>query len=341
MATVGINVSPVDDPPIAVGESYVVPEGGTLTAGGVVNGAKGATNGIVPGVLDNDNDPEGNPLTATLVDDVAHGSLTLNGDGSFNYTHNGSETTSDSFTYKANDGAVDSKTATVTITVTPVNDPPIGNNDTYAVAEGASLTTPAKGVLANDTDPEDDPLSAILVSKPIHGTLALSPNGTFTYAHDGSETTGDKFTYKANDGLADSNVTTANITIKPVNDPPVAKDDSYTVLEGGILNNSGISNIDSTVNIKGVLDNDTDAEGDQLSAIKVTGPTHGTLTLNANGSFTYIHDGSETTEDKFTYKANDGVADSNVAIVLMTVNRVNDVPVAKNDSFSVATWGDP
>ncbi len=311
MATVTITVTPVNDAPVAVNDGYPVAEGGTL-------------NQVAPGVLGNDTDAEGNPLTAAKVTDPAHGTLTLNANGSFTYVHDGSETTSDSFTYKANDGSADSNTATVTITVTPVNDAPVAVNDGYPVAEGGTLNQVAPGVLGNDTDAEGNPLTAAKVTNPAHGTLTLNANGSFTYVHDGSETTSDSFTYKANDGSADSNTATVTITVTPVNDAPVAVNDGYPVAEGGTLNQVA----------PGVLGNDTDAEGNPLTAAKVTNPAHGTLTLNANGSFTYVHDGSETTSDSFTYKANDGSADSNTATVTITVTPVNDAPVAVNDVSS-------
>src|SRR5947209_30980 len=79
-------------------------------------------------------------------------SFTLNSDGSYTYTHDGSETSSDSFTYNANDGSLDSNIATVNITVSPVNDPPIAVPDAYTDAEGGTLTVAAPGVLGNDTD---------------------------------------------------------------------------------------------------------------------------------------------------------------------------------------------
>ncbi len=305
-----------NDPPVAVNDAYTVAEGGTL-------------NVPAPGVLANDSDPEGQPITAILVSGPAHGMLTLNANGSFTYIHDGSETTSDSFTYKANDGSLDSNVATVTITVTPVNDAPFAQNDSYTVAEGGTLNVAAPGVLSNDTDPDSPTLTAVLVSGPAHGSLALNLNGSFTYIHDGSETTSDSFTYKASDGTAFSNVATVSITVTPVNDPPVAVNDNYSVNEGATLN----------VAAPGVLGNDTDPDSPSLTAVLVSGPAHGSLTLNANGSFTYIHDGSETTSDSFSYKANDGAADSNVATVFLTINPVNDAPVANNDSYTVAEGG--
>ena len=138
--------------------------------------------------------------------------------------HDGSETTTDCFTYKANDGSLDSNVATVNITITPVNDAPVANNDTATVAEGGTLNVAAPGVLANDTDPDGPTLTAILVSGPAHASsFTLNPNGSFTYVHDGSETTSDSFTYKASDGSRISNIATVSITITPVNDAPVGE----------------------------------------------------------------------------------------------------------------------
>ena len=139
-----------------------------------------------------------------------------------------------SFSYQATDDQL-SNVAIVTITVTPVNDPPVAVDDGSTVDEGGvfdSVVNPltvfagADSGLDNDTDPEDDLLSAVPADGPAHGILDLMDNGTFTYTHDGGETVSDSFTYYANDGECDSDATaTVNITINPVNDPPIAVDD--------------------------------------------------------------------------------------------------------------------
>src|SRR5213076_2798618 len=132
----------------------------------------------------------------------------------------------DSFTYKANDGQADSPTnAVVSITVTPVNDPPgtsgaIVADDSYTTPEDTTLTVSAPGVLANDSDVDGDPLTAILISGPVHGTLTLNSNGGFSYTPALNYNGPDTFTYKANDGQADSAPATVSITVTPVNDPP-------------------------------------------------------------------------------------------------------------------------
>ncbi|HYK00567.1 MAG TPA: Ig-like domain-containing protein [Thermoanaerobaculia bacterium] len=307
-----ITITATNDTPVATADGYTVAEGGTLneTAG--------------TGVLANDTDPD-DTLTAVLVSGPANASsFTLNADGSFDYTHNGGETTTDSFTYKANDGSVDSSTVAVTITVTAVNDAPVAVADSgYTLAEGGNVTGAAT-VLGNDTDAEGTTLTAILVSGPSNSSaFTLNSDGTFDYTHNGGETTSDSFTYKANDGSLDSNTVTVSITITAVNDAPVAVADSgYSLNEGATITNAAT-----------VLDNDTDAENDTLTAILVSGPSnHSAFTLNSDGTFDYTHNGGETTSDSFTYKANDGTADSNTVTVSITVNALNDAPVAVADS---------
>lgn len=130
---------------------------------------------------------------------------------------------------------------------------------------------------------------------------------------------------------------TVFLTVFAVNDaPPVANNDAYatsedtalTVAAPGLMgNDTDIDNDPLTVAAPGVLGNDTDIDGDALTAVLVTGPTHGALTLNANGSFTYTPAVNFNGTDSFTYKANDGTADSGTATVTLTVTPVNDPPL--------------
>src|SRR5207247_2360653 len=218
-------------------------------------------------------------LTVVLVSNPTHGTLTLNGDGSFTYMPALNFNGIDSFTYKASDGQAQSGVATVTITVTPLNNAPVAVNDSFTTAEDTQLTVSATGVLANDSDVDGDALSAVLVSNPSHGTLTLNSDGSLVYTPPLNYTTIVRSTYKASDGQAQSGVATVTITVTPVNDAPVAaNDDSYTTPEDTQL----------TVATPGVLANDSDVDSDPLSTILVSGPSHGTLTLNSDGSFSYM-----------------------------------------------------
>ena len=196
----------------------------------------------------------------------------------------------------------------------PTNTAPAAANDTYSVNAGATLNVPAPGVLSNDTDAQNNTLTAVLVSGPASGTLNLNANGSFTYAAPATVPTGGSvsFTYRANDGSLNSNTATVTITVNSTNTAPVAANDTYSVNAGATLN----------VPAPGVLSNDTDAQNNQLTAVLVSGPASGTLTLNANGSFTYVAPATVPTggSASFTYRASDGSLNSNTATVTITVN---------------------
>jgi VCBS repeat-containing protein len=305
------DVAFASSPPKAYSDIYTTPKNTTL-------------NVSAPGVLANDTDPEGDPLTASLMRAAQHGTISLSSDGSFNYTPDADYVGTDSFTYKANDGAADSNTATVTITVTSTNTPPVANADTYTTPKNTTLNVPAPGVLANDTDPEGDPLTASLMSATQHGTVSLSGDGSFTYTPDADYVGTDSFTYKANDGAADSNTATVTITVTSTNTPPVANADAYSTPKNTTLN----------ISAPGVLANDTDPEGDPLTASLMRAAKHGTVSLSGDGSFTYTPDVDYVGTDSFTYKANDGTANSNTATVTITVTSTNAPPVANADTYT-------
>ena len=280
-ATVTLAVTPV-----ANDDAYSVPTGSSLLA-------------PASGVPAND---KGKGLTAAFIAGTNHGVINLNADGSFKYTPTGGYVGPDSFTYRAiDDSAQGSPPATVAITVTAVNHAPTANDDPYTVDANATLTIDSPGVLENDNDADGDTLTAIKVTNPSHGTVTLNANGSFTYTPNAGFSGHDSFTYKANDGTADSNVATVNLTVKPV-----ANDDSYSTAAETPL----------TIDAPGVLGND---EGATLSAILVANATDGNVALNADGSFTYTPNAGFTGTDSFTYKANDGSNDSNVATVTIDV----------------------
>jgi VCBS repeat-containing protein len=114
-----------------------------------------------PGVLGNDSSTNGAALTAAKVTDPSHGTVTLNADGSFSYTPNANFNGTDSFTYTASDGQADSTVATVTLTIRPVNDPPVADDDTATTQKNTAVIIL---VLANDSDADDEPLTITSVS---------------------------------------------------------------------------------------------------------------------------------------------------------------------------------
>ena len=220
-----------------------------------------------------------------------------------------------------------------TISVLPVNDPPTGIADFVNLVRGATTSVLNDGVttsvLANDSDPEGDAITAALVTGPINGTVNLSANGNFTYTHDNSATVTDSFTYTPRDIFTNiGNTTTVTIYI---NNAPVGVTETIALFEGGTATTT-------TAASTSVLSNDTDADaGDAalLTAIIGTSPLYGTLALNADGSFTYTHSGSEDLTDSFTYIPFDGKGYGLPTVVSVTISPTNDAPVAFPDSITV------
>jgi hypothetical protein len=234
----------------------------------------------------------------------------INGDGSITYTPDQGFVSTDNFTYEIADGFGGTDTAIVTISV--VNEAPVAMDDNYSVEQDTVLAIVAPGVLANDSDADGDSLTAVLQSIPSNGSVILSANGSFVYEPNPGFVGSDSFTYVANDGFVDSNLATVTISVNEVgvNHPPVAVDDSYSTQQDSAL----------SIAAPGVLGNDSDVDGDALTAILDTAPSNGVVSLNANGSFDYTPNAGFVGTDSFTYVANDGEADSNVATVTITVN---------------------
>ena len=191
--------------------------------------------------------------------------------------------------------------------------PPRSGAPTPTAPGGHALTVAAPGVLANDTDADGDDLTATGVTQPANGEVSLAADGSFTYTPDAGFSGTDTFTYQADDGTAKSAATTVTITVEentgPVNTAPVAGNDAYSTVEDAPL----------LLPAPGVLANDTDADGDVLTATGASQPLNGTVTLAADGSFTYTPDAGFSGKDVFTYRADDGEATSAPATVTITV----------------------
>ena len=303
-----------DAAPVADDDAYAATEDTTL-------------NVSAPGVLVGDTDTEQDSLTATLVSGPATGNLTLNTDGSFDYTPAANvcdNITPVTFTYQASDGGSTSNTATVSITVACVNDAPVANNDSYNATEDTTLNVSAPGVLGNDTDADGDGLTASLVSGPATGSLTLNSDGSFDYtpAANVCNATPVTFTYMANDGTADSNVATASILVACVDDPAVLADDTASVDE------------DAAATAIDVLANDVDPDSVLLIS-GFTQPANGTVVVTGGGTgLTYQPDANYCntggTTDDFTYDAN-----GQTATVRVTVNCLDDDAVAVDDAATV------
>lgn len=284
------------------------------------------------GLLSNDSDPNGDAITVSIYDQPAHGVVVVNADGTFTYTPNTNYDGQDTFTYRVTDGALVSNLATVTITINPgPNNLPEGMEDAYELTEDQALmVNAALGLLANDSDPEMDPISALLASAPLHGMIALNLDGSFTYTPDADYAGIDTFTYFADDGSHGAPIT-VTLTILPVNDAPTGQADAY------------FTEVNLTLNVgaaQGVRANDADVDN-ALSSLTVSlfsDVANGALTLNSDGSFTYIPDPGFADVDSFQYRLFDGLLFS--APVTVTIG-VDFAPVALPDSYTNLTEDTP
>jgi VCBS repeat-containing protein len=216
-----LNTSPITSP-VANHDSYQATEDTLLSV-------------AAPGILANDTDSDGDPLSAVLATGPVHGTLTLIADGRFTFAPVANYHGPDSFTYRASDGTVQSEIATVSITVAAVNDSPLANADLYSVAEDMPFSFPGRGVLFNDVDPDGDELLAKLETGPAHGVLILEDDGNFLYTPAADFNGPDSFTYRASDGEATSGIAAVSLNVNAVNDAPLAVADWYGVPEDTLL----------------------------------------------------------------------------------------------------------
>jgi subtilisin family serine protease len=290
-AQVSVTVTPVNDPPVA-GDDEAMTEQGTAVA---------------IAVLANDSDVDEDILVVASAADPPNGTAEANPDGTISYLPAPGFHGTDAFTYTVEDGNGGSATAQVTVTVTPLNHPPAAADDTATVAEDGSVSVP---VTANDSDADGDSLTVTDAGGAAHGTLAIgNPPTTIQYTPAADFAGTDSFGYTIADGNGGTATAQVTVTVTPVNDPPVAANDTATTPAG------------SAVAIA-PLANDIDVDGDTLAVASVSDPPHGTATANADGTITYTPDAGYTGSDAFGYTATDGVAVSALATVSVTVTPV-------------------
>src|SRR6185503_19789405 len=252
----------------------------------------------------------------SIISEPSHGTATMNSSGGYTYTPAANYNGSDQFIYKVCDGDGDCSTATVSVTINPVNDVPVAVNDNISTNED----TPASGnVSINDTPSGDCANTWSFVTLPAHGSVTMNPDGTFTYTPAANYNGTDQFTYKVCDCEGDCSTATVNVTVNPVDDVPIAVNDATTTNEDTPASGNAASN-------------DTPSgDGGNIWSL-VSGPAHGTATMNSSGNYTYTPAANYNGSDVFTYKLCDGDGDCSTATVTITITPVDVVPIAVNDA---------
>ena len=283
-----------NEPPIAQNDNLLVDEdGGTETVD----------------IMVKDTDPDGDTITVESVQGGDNGSCTVGGSSTISYTPNPNYSGPDSCTVSISDG-VNTSTSILYIYTRPVNDPPVAQDDVLTVGK---IGTGTVNVIVNDTDPDSDTITVESVTGGQNGTCTVEANEvryTSTTNFDGN----DSCIVTISDGNGGTATSTLNITVNAVNDPPVAQDDTLAVDEDK----------PGTV---GVTNNDADTDGDPLDVESVTGGQNGTCTVDAN-TVRYIPNPNYNGTDSCVVTISDGNGGTATSTLNITVNAVNDPPVA-------------
>ncbi len=319
---VRLNTTVTNQAPTAVADAYSTAEDTALTVG-------------APGVLGNDSDPDGNQLKAVLGSGPSHGTLALNADGSFTYSPAADFNGSDAFTYRASDGTLASNLATVALTVTAVNDAPTAAADAYSTGRpdrGRRCLQHRRGHHPDRGRPRGagQRQRPRRRQPPCRGGVGAQPRhpgpgrGRLVHLQSGGRLQRQRRLHlpgqrrhprlEPGDGCAHRD----RRQRRPDRGRRCLQHraDAYSTGEDTTL----------TVAAPGVFGNDSDADGDTLSAVLGSGPSHGVVSLNADGSFAYTPAANFNGSDSFTYRASDGTLTSNLATVTLTVTAVNDAP---------------
>jgi len=281
VATVSVTV--IDTQPTAIGASFSTP-----------------TNQALSGQLQGNANNAGQTLTFAVAQAPAHGTVTVNANGSFSYTPASGYAGNDSFTFTVNDGYQNSAPATVSITI----------SDAAPTASNASFSTPIDTAYSGQfqaTNPNSgQTLTFSVVTQPAHGTVSITNanTGAYTYTPNTGYLGSDSFTFKVNDGYLDSN--TATVSASVTDAPPVAQSARY--------------NVTANSYVTGTLKVTASSSSQTLTYTIVSKPADGALTFDAStGQFTYIPTHNFTGTDSFTFKASDGTLDSNTATITLKV----------------------
>jgi hypothetical protein len=300
-AVLTVTVDNVNDPPNANPDVLTVDED--------------SNNNIVD-VLDNDDDPDGDPLTITGAS-ATNGTTALLGNGNVGYTPDPNYFGSDTINYSITDGNGETDSSTVSVTVNPVPDPPVANDDTATVTEDS--TNNIINVTANDSDADGDVLTVTAASASAGTAVPSGVNVSYTPpANFSGQAT---INYTINDGTDRTASATVTVTVTGENDPPVAVNDTFSVDE------------DSTANILNVTANDTDPDGDTLT-VTAANASSGTATPSG-GNVVYTPVANFVGQVTINYTISDGNGGTDSAIATVTVSNQNDPPVANNDTATV------
>lgn len=275
-------------------------------------------------VLGNDTDENNDTLSVQpqTLTTANGGTVVINIDGTFTYQGAVNFNGTDNFSYTLTDGSGGTDTAQVTLNIAPVNDSPVAVTDIFAGSEDTAITG---SLLDNDIDVDGDLLSAVAetITSANGGMVTINADGTFSYQGATNFNGSDSFSYTVTDGKGGFDTADVSLTVAAINDTPDTQDDVYSGQEDTPLSGDVLIN-----------DSDSDGEGLSVDAQTITTAGGATVSLNSNGTFTYLGALNFNGTDSFTYTARDAAGATSTATVLLAIAAVNDDPVATSDSFA-------
>uniref|UniRef100_UPI001CD61332 tandem-95 repeat protein n=1 Tax=Priestia megaterium TaxID=1404 RepID=UPI001CD61332 len=253
-------------------------------------------------------DIDGNQLAYSLQNAPVNGIVNVGLDGMYTYTPNANFNGTDQFTVLVSDGQGGTAVSTITITILPVNDPPVGpvvvtlvtNEDTAVSSQITAF------------DPDGEVLTYSLQDPPTNGVAVVNPDGTFTYTPNGNYNGPDTFTVLISDPSGAFIVTNVFVTVIPVNDAPVVPNYEFVINEDTSLSSQVVA---------------TDVDGNPLTYGLLTGPANGTVVVNPDGTYTYTPNENYNGVDSFSVVVSDGQGGTAVSTITITILPVNDPPV--------------
>ncbi|MQR87271.1 tandem-95 repeat protein, partial [Bacillus megaterium] len=288
-----VTVTPVNDAPVVPNYEFVINEDTNLNSQVVAT------------------DVDGNPLTYSLLTGPTNGTVVVNADGSYSYTPNENYNGLDSFSVLVSDGQGGTAVSTISITILPVNDPPVGP---VTVTVVTNEDTPVSNQIIA-SDPDGDPLTYSVQDLPTNGVAVINQQGVFTYTPNSGFTGTDTFTIRIADPSGQFIITNVLVTVIPVDQPPTVPNYSITTAENQSVAGQVVG---------------TDPNGDSLSYRLGTTPANGTVTVNTDGSFVYLPNFNYVGSDLFTVIVEDSTGLTATSTINVTVIDVNSAPITSD-----------
>ena len=309
-AMISLTIIPVNDAPVASNASQNIAGNSYASSGNIFNGTLSGS------------DIDSMILTYTASTLPVHWLLNMTSTGVYAYTPAYGYTGTDSFTFRIDDGQAVSNTGTVDFMISGINSAPLASSGSFVTNEDTLVSFTLSG-----SDPDGNGVTYVLDTSTPSGILSLQSSGTVNFSPALNYNGTLSFTYHVTDGLLPSPIQTVKIDVLPVNDAPIAASGSFTITGNVIVDNT------HTLVFTGIA---TDVDSTIFIFTSATLPAQWTLAMTASGVFTYTPNIGYVGGDNFSYRANDGIANSNPAVVniTMSANATNTAPIASSGSFT-------